>query len=138
MRLIWKMPPLCDGSPPKVGARPSPRLAATTRLRRALSSSAVGGFASLPGAAGADAARARRFASMYDVRSPSAGDGAGTAVDCDVGGGDRVSGAGRWSAMTGGVARCTAGRRARRGGDAGARSAGGDGAAGGEREGRLA
>src|SRR5258706_11486002 len=87
------------------------------RLARALSSSITGALdALLAIAGGADSARARRLASMYDSKSPSAErrTGGWALTDGSAGGGARL-GAGRLSASTGGAGR---GRAAATGGRA--------------------
>lgn len=116
------------------------------RLARASSSSGGAVVGRSGGAAGADSARARRWASIYDARSSNAGRGAG--VGAVTGGGFRGTatggatgaggatgvrrgalGAGRLSAMTGGAggggATAIGGRGFTRGAGGGARD--GDG-----------
>src|SRR3990172_8514827 len=101
------------------------------RLVRATSSSAGSALDALFGdAVGAESARARRWASIYDVRSSPAGAraGAGAIAAGTAGVGGGISGAGRLSAMTGGGGGRGGGRG--RGGArlGGARPGGGGGA----------
>src|ERR1700694_3202558 len=103
MRWILNIPPPL--SAPKVGVRSVPRFAAAMRLARALSSSGGCALDTLPedAAEGADSARARRWASTYDARSPSgAGRAAlGAGVFGAVGAGaDGMLGVGLFSAIT--------------------------------------
>lgn len=104
------------------------------RSARALSSSAGGAFGGrLATAGGASSPRARRFASMYDERSPSGAipAGAGAVTAGALGAGAGLVDASRSRAMTGGAERgrgagCGAGTDAE--GDAcGAGAGGGDG-----------